>query len=95
VALATWGLDSDMHMPKGGTFSAATSVTTPAGLPADTLVPEEAKVAGVVPNEHCSVAPVQTTFGMAVLPLGVTITAPGTASYRNDAGFVKSKQDNN
>jgi len=38
-------------------------VTTPAGLPADTWMPEAANVAGVVPNEHCSVAPVQTMFG--------------------------------
>jgi hypothetical protein len=36
VAEATCGLDSDMHIPNGGTFAAATSVTTPAGLPAET-----------------------------------------------------------
>lgn len=36
VADATCGLDSDMHNPNGGTFAAATSVTTPAGLPVET-----------------------------------------------------------
>jgi hypothetical protein len=60
VAEATCGLDNDMHRPNGGTFAAATSVTTPAGVVADVWVPEAANVAGVVPNEHCSVAPVQT-----------------------------------
>jgi hypothetical protein len=65
VAEATCGLDSDMHIPNGGTFSAATSVTTPAGLPAEVCAPDAANVAGVVPKEHCKVAPVQTRFGMA------------------------------
>jgi hypothetical protein len=49
-------LDSDMHIPNGGTFAVAASVTTPAGLPA-------LNVAGEVPNEHCSTAPVHTRFG--------------------------------
>src|SRR5262245_37262848 len=53
-----------MHIPNGGTFAAATSVTTPAAPPAEVSAPEAEKVAGVVPNEHCSVAPVQTRFGM-------------------------------
>src|SRR5215472_15922116 len=54
VAEATWGLDSDMHIPNDGTFEGATSVTTPAGLIADVRVPEAVNVAGEVPNEHCN-----------------------------------------
>jgi hypothetical protein len=57
-------LDSDMHIPNGGTFAVAASVTTPAGLPADVWVPAALNVAGEVPNEHCSTAPVHTRFGM-------------------------------
>lgn len=64
VAADTCGLASDMHIPKGGTFAVAKSVTTAAGPPADVRVPVAANVAGVVPNEHCRVAPVQTRFAM-------------------------------
>ncbi|MGD0554078.1 MAG: hypothetical protein ABSA93_03765 [Streptosporangiaceae bacterium] len=52
-----------MHIPNGGTFAVAASVTTPAGLPADVWVPAALNVAGEVPNEHCSTAPVHTRFG--------------------------------
>jgi hypothetical protein len=68
VAEATCGFDRLWHIPNGGTFAAAVSFTTPTAPPANVLVPEAANVAGVVPKEHCSVAPVQTTFGMADLP---------------------------
>jgi hypothetical protein len=81
VAAATWGLDNDIHIPKGVTFAAATSVTTPAWLPVDTLAPDAANVAGVVPNEHCSVAPVHTAFGIAILSLDATLADP-TAGNR-------------
>jgi hypothetical protein len=58
------GLDGDVQIPNGGTFAVVTSVTTPTGLPVDVWTPEAAKVAGIAPNEHCSVAPVHTRFGM-------------------------------
>jgi hypothetical protein len=67
VADATCGLDRDMHKPNGGTFSAAVSVTTPALPPTAVWVPGAANVAGVVPNEHRGVAPVQTMFVMGRL----------------------------
>ena len=68
VADSTCGLDSELHIPNDGTFAVAMSVTTPAGPRADTWIPVAVNVAGVVPNEHYSVAPVHTRFGMAVLP---------------------------
>jgi hypothetical protein len=85
VAEATCGFDSDMHMPNGGTFEVAVSFTTPAALPAKTWVPEAENVAGVVPNEHCSVAPVQTTFDIVTLLPGTRLVegrgaAPSTAT---------------
>lgn len=64
VAAATCGFASDVHSPKGGTFAGATSSTTPAAAVAETLAPDAAKVDGVVPNEHCSVAPEQTWLGI-------------------------------
>lgn len=60
VAAATWGLDSDEHIPNPGTLLAATSVTTPAAAVASTSVPDAVKVAGLEPKEHCSEAPVHT-----------------------------------
>jgi len=59
VAEATCGFCSDVHIPNGGTFAVPTSSTTPAAPVAVTSVLEAENVAGVVPNEHCSVAPVQ------------------------------------
>src|SRR6201999_4302773 len=67
VAEATCGLDMDMHIPNVGTFAAATSVTTPAAVPAEVWAPDAANVAGVVPNEHCSAAPVHTRLPIAHL----------------------------
>jgi hypothetical protein len=65
VADATCGLDSDIHMPNGGTLDGVTSATTPTALPAEAWVPDAENVAGVVPKEHAIVAPVQTMFGIA------------------------------
>jgi hypothetical protein len=65
VAAATCGFESEVHIPKGGTLLGATSLTTPASAVADTSVPDAANVDGVVPNEHCRVAPVHTWFGIA------------------------------
>jgi hypothetical protein len=53
-------LAGDWQSPNGGTFAGPMSVTTPAGVIALTTAPEAAKVDGVVPREHCSVAPVAT-----------------------------------
>ena len=64
VLEAAPGLDGDEQIPKVGTFATVTSVTTPTGLPVDVWMPEAAKVAGMAPNEHWSVAPVHTKFGM-------------------------------
>jgi len=58
------GLDSDVQFPNVGTFATVTSVTTPTGLPAEVWAPEAAKIAGIVPKEHCSVAPVHTRFAI-------------------------------
>jgi hypothetical protein len=55
-------------MPNGGTFAAAVSFTTPTAPPANVSMPEAENVEGVVPKEHCSVAPVQTMFGMSHPP---------------------------
>jgi hypothetical protein len=58
-------LDIDVHIPNAGTFSAPTSLTAPAPAPlALTSVLDALNVAGVVPNEHCSAAPVHTRFPM-------------------------------
>lgn len=87
VALATWGLASDWHMPNGGMQAASVSVTTPAGVPAVGVWPLAANVDGEVPIEHCSVAPVQTRLGiapplnalMAMLMVGGAIISPQLA----------------
>jgi hypothetical protein len=63
VAAAARGVASDVYIPNGGTLLGATSLTTPATAVADTSTPVAAKVDGVVPNEHCSDAPVQTWLG--------------------------------
>jgi hypothetical protein len=68
VAAATCGLDRDMHSPNDGRLSVVKSVTTPAGAPADTRAADAVNVAGVVPNEHCTVAPVLTTVVMTAPP---------------------------
>jgi hypothetical protein len=47
------------------------SVTTPAAVVAETWAPDAAKVDGVVPIEHCSVAPVTTW-----LPTRVSLGRP-------------------
>jgi hypothetical protein len=65
VADATCGLDSDVHIPNGGTFSVPVSSTTPAAAVAVTSVLDAENVDGVVPNEHCSVAPVLTWLGIS------------------------------
>src|SRR5271154_3142548 len=75
VAVATAGLASDVHMAKGGTFAVPTSVTTPTSVGAPTSVPEAANVDGVVPNEHWSAAPVQTS--LAISPPRSTSTMVG------------------
>jgi hypothetical protein len=67
VALATWGFASDEHMPNPGTLLGEMSLTTPEALVAVTSVPVALKVAGVVPKEHWSDAPVTTWVGMAQL----------------------------
>ncbi len=67
-AAATAGLATDVHRPNGGTFAGATSVTTPAGAVADTRAPDAANVDGIVPNEHCSAAPVHTWLGIRPTP---------------------------
>lgn len=43
---------------------------TPAAVVAETAVPEAAKVDGVVPIEHCSVAPVTTWLPMGAAGAG-------------------------
>jgi hypothetical protein len=58
------GLAGDLQIPNVGTFATVTSVTTPTGPPAEVRVPEAAKVAGSVPKEHCSVAPLHTRFAI-------------------------------
>jgi hypothetical protein len=66
VALATCGLAIDMHMPNAGTFAAPQSVIAPAAISVPVMsVLDALKVAGVVPNEHCSDAPVQTRLPIA------------------------------
>jgi hypothetical protein len=68
-AAATAGLDGVVHNPNVGTFAGVMSVTTPTGVPVDVWTPEAAKVAGTAPKEHCSIAPVQTRFGMIAPPV--------------------------
>src|ERR1039458_8601842 len=67
-----------MHIPKGGTLSAFTSVTTPAGEAAETCAPEAAKVDGAHPNS--TGAPVQTRLGIfrppAWRPYSLRVTGP-------------------
>jgi hypothetical protein len=66
VALATVGLDIDVHIPKDATFAAPTSSIVPtATWLAETSGLDALNVAGVVPNEHCRLAPVQTRFDTA------------------------------
>ena len=87
VAAATWGFAVDVHIPNGGTFDAATSLTTPAAPVAETSVPEAEKVAGVVPNEHCSVAPVHTWLGIMHL-LQSLILRVRPRPFRRQAGLI-------
>jgi hypothetical protein len=68
VAEATCGLANDIHIPNPGTFSGLTSVTTPPAPVAVTWVPDAAKVAGVVPIEQLSDAPLQTKSGIRNSP---------------------------
>jgi hypothetical protein len=81
-AAATCGLDGDVHNPNGGTLASVMSVTTPAGPPAEVWMPEAEKVAGVVPNEHCSVAPVHTKSGMAYLLQSNRSSAAAASPWR-------------
>jgi hypothetical protein len=66
VAAFTCGLLSEVHWPKAGTLAVPVSVTTPAAARAETLAALAVNVAGAVPNEHCSFAPVHTRLGMVV-----------------------------
>lgn len=82
LAAATCGLAGDMHIPNGGTLPSPMSVTTPAGLVADTCAPEAAKLEGVVPSEHARLAPVHTTCAMADLRIALFIlTVRGHAAW--------------
>jgi hypothetical protein len=82
VAAATCGLESDMHMPKGGMLAEPISVTTPVGVGLLTAWPLAAKVAGVVPIEHCSVAPVHTRLGMRAPSVGLPAILDGARPWR-------------
>ena len=64
VAAATCGFDIDVHIPNGGTFCELVSPTAPAAAVAVTSELEAENVDGVVPNEHCSDAPVLTWLGI-------------------------------
>ena len=63
-ALATAGFAVEVQSPSGGTFDGDTSVTTPAGAVADTAVPDAENVAGTLPSEQLTEAPVQTWVGI-------------------------------
>jgi hypothetical protein len=61
---------SDVQSPKGGTFAAVTSDTTPTGVAADTSVPVALNEEVAVPYEHFTVAPVRIRFGTAASLVG-------------------------
>lgn len=63
VADATVGFDIDWHMPKGGMFATGAKSMIVAlgrlfimGLAGDITISDD----GAIPNEHCSIAPMQT-----------------------------------
>ena len=62
VAAATTGLDIELHVPNGGTFTMGTlSMIVAAGVPVSTaLTGRTASVLGAVPKLHCITAPMQT-----------------------------------
>lgn len=61
VAAITSGLAGAEHIPNVGMFSASTSVTTPAGVVAETSSPDAVNSQGATPNAHSTNAPVETS----------------------------------
>jgi hypothetical protein len=77
VAAATCGFAIDMHIPKVGMFAGVKSATVPTGVPAVTIIPVAAKVAGIAPKLQVSCAPVQTSA-----PIFVPLSFAERESYR-------------
>jgi hypothetical protein len=90
VADATCGLASELHMPKGAIFiiGALSMMVAAATLLPFTIVPgNTTREAGVVPNEHCIVAPFTTNCGMTILLFRLWCRF----NYRGNAFLRKAK----